>query len=136
MVEYLRELLSRRKHRASTIGGVVEQNKPGPEETPTCSLPKSNTEIRTIGPSLAVNTAEHGVRADEWALLNDFFGAGQRWAYSISDATYSELLSAGRLDLIPDAALRKQLADYYLSKRDQTAFLADPRRNIGTRLGR
>jgi hypothetical protein len=74
----------------------------------------------------ALRFAEDGVRADEWALLNDFFGAGQRWAYSISDATYSELLSAGRLDLIPDAAFRKQLADYYLSKRDQTAFLADP----------
>lgn len=72
----------------------------------------------------SLDYAEGGASQDDWAVLSDFFGAGQSWHYSINDATYSELLSAGRLDHIPDVGLRKQLADYYVSQRDQTAFLA------------
>lgn len=69
--------------------------------------------------------AETRVPRDAWPLLNDMYGAGQSWNYATNDATYSELRSAGRLDLIRDTKLRQRLSDYYVSRRDQVEYLAD-----------
>lgn len=81
----------------------------------------------------ALAFAEDGTGLNDWNLLNDFYAAGQRWRFTTNDSTYSELLSAGRLDLIDNAALRRSLADFYVAKRDQSAFLADS--ETGYRLG-
>lgn len=74
----------------------------------------------------ALQFAEHPVGGD-WALLNDFYAAGQTWQYSSTDATYYELVGAGRLDLIRDVSLRKQLSDYYVGQRDQIDFISTGR---------
>ena len=72
-----------------------------------------------------LESAENGNSRAAWPLLNDMYGAGQTWNYATNDSTYSELRSAGRLDLIRDAKLRQQLSDYYVSRRDQVDYLAD-----------
>lgn len=68
------------------------------------------------------------VEGSGWRTLLDFYGAGQLWVYSPNDATYRELVGAGRLDLIRSAQLRRQLANYYvtMSAQDKVLFEALP----------
>ncbi|MEZ5972935.1 MAG: hypothetical protein R3C31_14085 [Hyphomonadaceae bacterium] len=65
----------------------------------------------------AIRYAETGDRdgATDWELLRSFLHASQSWQFTFVDTTYSELRSAGELRLIPDAGLRTELADYYVS---------------------
>ena len=65
---------------------------------------------------VAISYAETGARggATDWEILRAFLHASQSFQLSFVDTTYSELLSAGELRLIPDADLRSALADYYV----------------------
>lgn len=65
---------------------------------------------------VAISYAETGARggATDWEILRAFLHASQSFQLSFVDTTYSELLSAGELGLIPDADLRSALADYYV----------------------
>lgn len=64
----------------------------------------------------AASYAETGARdgATDWEILRSFLHASQSHQLAFADTTYSELLSAGELRLIPDADLRSALADYYV----------------------
>jgi hypothetical protein len=59
--------------------------------------------------------AETGRAGDlsQWQLLLAYFQASQVAEFSTVDSTYSELTSAGELDLIADLELRRSLALYY-----------------------
>ena len=65
---------------------------------------------------VAISYAETGALggATDWEILRAFLHASQSFQLSFVDTTYSELLSAGELRLIPDADLRSALADYYV----------------------
>ena len=65
---------------------------------------------------VAISYAETAARggATDWEILRAFLHASQSFQLSFVDTTYSELLSAGELRLIPDADLRSALADYYV----------------------
>lgn len=50
---------------------------------------------------------------DAWNLLLAYFQASQVAEFFATNATFEELKSAGELDLIRDAGLRSELAEYY-----------------------
>ena len=75
----------------------------------------------------ALAHVEEGDNRDPWALINDFYGAGQNWSFSANDSTYEELRSAGRLNLIANGELRGKLADYHVSRADEPRYLAESR---------
>lgn len=72
----------------------------------------------------ALDFAETGkLDRDSWRTLLDFEQAGQIWVYGPSDATYRELVGAGRLDLIRDLKLRKAISDYYVARSPQASLI-------------
>ncbi|MEZ5894984.1 MAG: hypothetical protein R3C40_11445 [Parvularculaceae bacterium] len=64
----------------------------------------------------AIHYAETGetAGATDWEILRAFLNASQAWQFTFIDSTYSELRSAGELNLIPDPDMRSALADYYV----------------------
>jgi hypothetical protein len=72
----------------------------------------------------ALRFAEEGqVDRDQWTTLLDFYDTGQIWDYVPTDATYNEMLSSGRLDLLSDSRLKGELSDYYVRTRSNSHVL-------------
>jgi len=74
----------------------------------------------------ALQFAENGrLDRNEWTTLLDFYDAAQIWNYVSNDATYNEMLSAGRLDLLHDSDLKAGLGEYYVGTRSNAHVLFD-----------
>lgn len=65
--------------------------------------------------SRALNYAENKseMDADYWALIIDFYQASQMQNYYVDDFTLEEIKSTGRLELIKNLELRKEIGEHY-----------------------
>lgn len=70
--------------------------------------------VSTYG-SEAIANGETGKLVDgsNWKTVLAYYQAGQVQPFELADTTFTEMRSAGDLDLIADENLRKQLANYY-----------------------
>ena len=66
----------------------------------------------------ALAFAEAGELAEDsaWVTLRAFLHASQVWRFTFNDTTYSEMRSAGELNLLESPVLRSDLAEYFVSR--------------------
>jgi len=50
---------------------------------------------------------------DQWQLVYNSAGAGSMWPFRPSGQIYTQLLNSGKLDLVSDLAVQRQMRDYY-----------------------
>ena len=49
----------------------------------------------------------------QWQLVHNSLGAGSMWPFKPSGQIYNQLLNSGKLDLVSDSIVLRQLRDYY-----------------------
>jgi hypothetical protein len=56
---------------------------------------------------------KNGMDSDYWALIIDFYQASQMQNYYVDDFTLEEIKSTGKLELIKNLELRKEIGEHY-----------------------